>query len=134
MLLRRLKQVPRETSSLPRLPAAMSAQLAGPLAAAALLRAVLHDRGRTSAAASTHLRPSKTLWLHGFSTYTSLPAWQAQMVISECQWLQVATLTASSSLSSRALRMSCTHLGAVPVFCLIAAARPAKSELSGSIR
>src|SRR4051812_25028918 len=36
-------------------------------------------------AASTHWRPSKTLWLIGFSTYTSLPAWQAQMVISECQ-------------------------------------------------
>src|ERR671919_259377 len=53
-------------------------------------------------AASTHLRPSNTLWLIGFSTYTSLPAWQAQIVISECQWLQVATDTASSSLSSKA--------------------------------
>src|SRR5213082_2317019 len=52
-------------------------------------------------AASTHLRPSKTLWLIGFSTYTSLPAWQAQMVINECQWLQVATEMASSSLSSK---------------------------------
>ena len=44
-------------------------------------------------AASTHWRPSNTLWLHGFSTYTSLPAWQAQIVISECQWLQVAIET-----------------------------------------
>src|SRR6187397_1836074 len=66
-------------------------------------------------AASTHLRPSKTLWLIGFSTYTSLPAWQAQMVMSECQWLHVATETASSSLSSSARRMSCTVLGRV--FC-----------------
>src|SRR5215211_7752517 len=66
-------------------------------------------------AASTHLRPSNTLWLIGFSTYTSLPAWQAQIVISECQWLQVAIETASSSLSSRALRMSWTVWGLV--FC-----------------
>ena len=41
-------------------------------------------------AASTSLRPSNTVWLHGFSTYTSLPAWQAQIASSVCQWLGVA--------------------------------------------
>ncbi|MGC3965967.1 MAG: hypothetical protein QM775_00935 [Pirellulales bacterium] len=57
------------------------------------------------------MRPSWTLWLHGFSTYTSLPAWQAQIVISECQWFGVAIDTASRFLSSSALRMSCTCCG-----------------------
>ena len=36
-------------------------------------------------AASIIRWPSKTLWQAGFSTYTSLPAWQAQMVASACQ-------------------------------------------------
>ena len=36
-------------------------------------------------------------------------------MIRECQWLQVATLTTSKSLSSGALRMSWTHFGVLPV-------------------
>ena len=36
------------------------------------------------------------------------------MVISECQWFGVAIEIASRSLSSSALRMSCTHFGALP--------------------
>src|SRR5205823_13041282 len=85
-------------------------------------------------AASTHLRPSKTLWLIGFSTYTSLPAWQAQMVMNECQWLQVATDTASSSLSSRAWRMSCTCFGLVCWRFSTAVALSADFAVSGSIK
>ncbi len=69
-------------------------------------------------AASTSLRPSKMLWLQGFSTYTSLPAWQAQMAISECQWLGVTMETASRLLSSRARRMSCTQTGVLPASSL----------------
>ena len=65
-------------------------------------------------AASTMRRPSDTLWLTGFSTYTSLPAWHAQIVASACQWLGVAIEMASIDLSSRTRRMSCTTLGAVP--------------------
>ena len=57
-------------------------------------------------AASTATRPSWTLCDIGFSTYTSLPAWHAQTVMSECQWFGVATDTAFSSLSSSALRTS----------------------------
>ena len=67
-------------------------------------------------AVSTAIRPSWTLWLHGFSTYTSLPAWQAQIVMRACQWLGVAMETASRSLSSSALRTSCTHFGAACFF------------------
>ena len=65
-------------------------------------------------AASTSLRPSKMLWLQGFSTYTSLPAWHAQMAISECQWLGVTMETASRFLSSSAWRMSCTQRACCP--------------------
>ena len=36
-------------------------------------------------AASTILRPSTTVSDSGFSTYTSLPAWQASIIISACQ-------------------------------------------------
>ena len=36
-------------------------------------------------AALTICSPSNALWLAGFSTYTSLLAWQAQMVVSACQ-------------------------------------------------
>ena len=67
-------------------------------------------------AASTMRRPSLTLWLTGFSTYTSLPAWQAQMVARACQWLGVAIEMASIDLSSSRRRMSWTILGAVLVF------------------
>ena len=56
------------------------------------------------AAASTSRRPSQTLWATGFSTYASLPAWQAQIPISECQWLGVAITTASTSFASSSLR------------------------------
>src|SRR5215218_7630371 len=57
-------------------------------------------------AASTILRPSHTLCETGFSTYTSLPAWHAQMENSACQWFGVAVETASISLSSSSLRRS----------------------------
>ena len=43
-------------------------------------------------ATSTMRRPSLTLWLTGFSTYTSLPACMAQMATRACQWLGVAVL------------------------------------------
>ena len=89
----------------PTCPACSGGDFGGPAFVAALLGAVLHDAA-VLGAASTHLRPSKIVWLHGFSTYTSLPAWQPQMVSSECQWLGVAIEMASRSLSSRALRMS----------------------------
>jgi hypothetical protein len=36
-------------------------------------------------AASTNMRPSRTLCEQGFSTYTSLPAWQARMAAGACQ-------------------------------------------------
>ena len=65
-------------------------------------------------AASTIRRPSLTLWLTGFSTYTSLPAWQAQIVASACQWLGVATEMASIDLSSSSRRISCTISGPAP--------------------
>src|SRR5438309_169593 len=57
-------------------------------------------------AASTHFLPSNTLWLQGFSTYTSLPAWQAQIVMRECQWFGVAMEIASTSLFSMSFRTS----------------------------
>ena len=94
---------------------------------------MLHD-AVVLACGLDHLRPSTTLWLHGFSTYTSLPAWHAQMANSECQWLQVAIDTASRFLSSRALRMSCTHLGLCPDFLSTDVARGKNNRLSGSTR
>ena len=57
-------------------------------------------------AAFTSWRPSQTLWETGFSTYTSLPAWMAQMAARECQWFGVAMQTRSISLSSNAFLMS----------------------------
>ena len=66
-------------------------------------------------AASTILRPSKMLWEQGFSTYTSLPAWQAQMVCRACQWLGVARATASMERSSSSLRKSTCSAGFLPV-------------------
>ena len=63
-------------------------------------------------AASTTFLPSKMLCVIGFSTYTSLPAWQAQIVASECQWFGVASEMASMLLSSRTRRMSCSTFGA----------------------
>ena len=46
------------------------------------------------------------LWEQGFSTYASLPAWQAQIPPSACQWLGVANPTTSMSLASSNRRMS----------------------------
>ena len=57
-------------------------------------------------AASTILRPSQMHQVGGFSTYTSLPAWQAQIVCSACQWSCVEKLTASIDLSSNSFRWS----------------------------
>ena len=74
-------------------------------------------------AASTMRRPSLTLWLTGFSTYTSLPACMAQMPTSACQWLGVAVLTMSTDLSSKASRMSATTLGSRPCFSATCLAR-----------
>src|SRR6266851_679907 len=62
-------------------------------------------------AAATSCRPSKMLCEHGFSQYTSLPAWQAQMPMSECQWLGVAMEMASMDLSSSSLRTSVKAAG-----------------------
>ena len=56
-------------------------------------------------------RPSRTLWQHGFSTYTSLPAWHAQIVASACQWLGVAIEMASIDLSSSTFRRSVKPAG-----------------------
>ena len=57
-------------------------------------------------AAATTCWASKILCEQGFSTYTSLPAWQAHTVIRVCQWLGVAMEMASMDLSSSSLRMS----------------------------
>src|SRR5215204_4859579 len=70
-------------------------------------------------AASIILRPSKMLWLAGFSTYTCLPAWQAQIVPSACQWLGVANETALISLSSKTLRISHSVAGFTPHFSVM---------------
>src|SRR5262249_28668544 len=133
MLHRGLQQYPFETSSLPYLPdwtAAISA------ARLVLLRCWVPcwTIRLYFWAASMHRRPSATRWLIGFSTYTSLPAWQAQTVASACQWLGVATETASRFLSARASRRSATHFGATPYFSLIGCERDSHRLLSGSIR
>ena len=65
-------------------------------------------------AASTIRRPSTMLWLAGFSTYTSLPAWQARTVSSACQWSGVAIVTASMDLSSSSRRKSFSVRGGLP--------------------
>ena len=81
---RGLKLTPRETCSLPNLPdwiaAAAKAQSRLERLWVPCCTIRLYRR-----AASTAIRPSCTLWLHGFSTYTSLPAWQLQIVINACQ-------------------------------------------------
>ena len=59
-------------------------------------------------AVSTMRRPSETLWLTGFSQYTSLPFCIAQMAASACQWFGVAMEMTSMSLSATTLRMSCS--------------------------
>ena len=65
-------------------------------------------------AVSTSRRPSQQFWLSGDSTYTSLPAWQARMPARQCQWSGVAITTASTDLSSRALRKSRAVRGGRP--------------------
>ena len=56
------------------------------------------------------------LWLIGFSTYTSFPAWQAQIVMSACQWSGAAIVTASMSRLSRTRRKSVSGFGSPPHF------------------
>src|SRR5512139_276845 len=70
-------------------------------------------------AALTICWPSQQLWVGGFSTYTSLPAWQAQTADGACQWSGVAETMAVTDLSSRALRKSFSTLGSLP-FCSLA--------------
>ncbi len=67
-------------------------------------------------AALTICWPSQQLWVGGFSTYTSLPAWQAQTVDRACQWSGVAEMMASTVLSSSASRKSGTTRGTLPCF------------------
>ena len=62
-------------------------------------------------AAATICRASNMLCEHGFSTYTSLPAWQAQMVCSVWWWFGVAMEMASMDLSSSSLRRSVNAAG-----------------------
>src|SRR5579872_3409385 len=57
-------------------------------------------------AATTDIRPSQISCEIGFSTYTSLPAWQPHTVTSECQWFGVAVEIASMSLLSNSFRRS----------------------------
>ena len=57
-------------------------------------------------AASTAWRPTQISCEIGFSTYTSLPAWQPQTTMSECQWFGVAVTTQSTFLSSNTFRTS----------------------------
>ncbi len=83
-------------------------------------------------AVSTMRRPSLTLWLTGFSTYTSLPACMAQMAASACQWLGVAMLTMSTDLSSKTARRSCTYLGSRPCFFAVCATRCMPTSRSAS--
>ena len=65
-------------------------------------------------AASIIFRPSQIVSDGFFSTYTSLPAWQAQTVASACQCSGVAMTTPSTSLSSKTWRMSVTRWGRLP--------------------
>ena len=94
------------------LPAVDGRDLPGPLRVGAILRAVLDD-ATVLPRASTSLRPSEMLWLHGFSTYTSLPDWQAHMPSSECQWFGAAIETTSKSLSSKIVAEILDALGRI---------------------
>src|SRR5665811_2266766 len=62
----------------------------------------------------------------GFSTNTSLPAWQAWMTGRACQWSGVATMTASRSLRSSSLRKSWNWAGLCP--CAFSTAAAAESR------
>src|SRR5262245_6535998 len=74
------------------------------------------------------------LWLHGFSTYTSFPAWQAQIVISACQWFGVAIEMAWRFLSSSAFRTSFTHTGSGPPLLEMGSRCFLYVRVSGSMR
>ena len=65
-------------------------------------------------AASSMARPSSMVVASGFSTYTSLPAWQASTVGNACQWSGVAMSTTSTSLRSSTRRKSFTVSGFLP--------------------
>src|SRR5438552_3365782 len=65
-------------------------------------------------AARTSWRPSHRLCEHGFSTYTSLPAWQAQIAISACQWLGVA-IEIASMVGSSSNRRTSTNVRGLPL-------------------
>ena len=80
-------------------------------------------------AASTILRPSQQFDVGGFSTYTSLPAWQAHTVAGACQWSGVAITTASTPLASSTFRKSCTALEALPGCFLATAVAIASARL-----
>src|ERR1700685_2059117 len=72
--------------------------------------------------ASTSRAPSAGLWLHGFSTYTCLPASRPAMAIGVCQWSGLAMLMASTFFCSSILRKSFSVAGASPIACLVFAA------------
>src|ERR1700683_3790508 len=82
--------------------------------------------------ASTSRAPSAGLWLHGFSTYTCLPACNPAMAIGVCQWSGVAMLMASTSFWSRILRKSFSAVGADPIACSVLAANLLRILLSTS--
>ena len=74
-------------------------------------------------------RPSRTNSVSGFSTYTSLPAAQASIVIRACQWSGVETTTASTSLSSSSLRKSRVAAGTPPPISATRLVEPAAVDL-----
>ena len=80
---------------------------------------------RYFSAARTSWRPSRRLCEHGFSTYTSFPAWHAQIAISACQWFGVAIEIASICGSSSSRRTSANVRTLPPTssrrFCRISA-------------
>jgi hypothetical protein len=83
-------------------------------------------------ATCTIRRPSETLWLTGFSTYTCLPACMAQIAASACQWFGAAIETVSTDLSSKIARKSWTAFGRRPRAFSTEAASSSASRRSGS--
>ena len=75
-------------------------------------------------ATSTIHRPSRGNRVSGFSTYTSLPAAQAIMVIRACQWSGVETTTASTSRSSSRARKSAYPRAEPPASATASSRRP----------
>src|SRR5271155_5131638 len=82
--------------------------------------------------AYTSSAPSAGLWLHGFSTYTCLPACSPAMAIGVCQWSGLAMLIASTSFCARILRKSFSVVGADPISRWVAAANFSRILLSTS--